>query len=166
MQIISAMELSPIETAALRLSIAKDDELIKVALEAVRLNSDEAKLTRSLRLVCQHTIEATVQEGKSGSLTKNAAATEVGAEAGAGAGAGADSSGEPELTSQIARSQLFPLLLLELFRAEIISAESQATLLRLFQTHNPVIHAALDVYDLDQDMADLVDTLHRLALLS
>jgi hypothetical protein len=63
------------------------------------------------------------------------------------------------LSSHAARERVFPLLLSELLKENIISSGDEAVLLKMFKEGSPVINGALDVYDLDHDMSDLVDTL-------
>lgn len=67
------------------------------------------------------------------------------------------------MSTQAARDHVFPILVAELIKENIVDAKSGAKLLSLFKGPNgdAVINAALDVYDVDNDMADLVDTLQR-----
>jgi hypothetical protein len=80
----------------------------------------------------------------------------------------ADTSAESsskQITSSAAREHIFPILVKELVSASIMGSDKGNQLLRMFQSPTDgmgvVINAALDVYDVDQDMADLVDTLAR-----
>ena len=73
-----------------------------------------------------------------------------------------DDDGDDFMSSQDARQQIFPILVSELKKESIISETDHSTLLRLFSANNDVLHAALDVYDLDNDMAELVDTLRNI----
>ena len=73
-----------------------------------------------------------------------------------------DDDGDDFMSSQDARQQIFPILVSELNKESIISETDHSTLLRLFSANNDVLHAALDVYDLENDMAELVDTLRNI----
>jgi ABC-type Na+ efflux pump permease subunit len=60
--IVENMNLTHLETAALRLAIARDDSSIRHALEAFRDNLDEDALSNVLRRISKHTIENTLEE--------------------------------------------------------------------------------------------------------
>lgn len=49
LQIVQRMQLSHLETAALRLAIARDDAAVKTAIEAFRNNLNEHSLMAALR---------------------------------------------------------------------------------------------------------------------
>jgi hypothetical protein len=70
------------------------------------------------------------------------------------------------MTSQAAREHVFPILVAELVKEGIMVDAHGGKLLSLFQHGNQVVKAALDVYDMDNDMAELVDTLQRLIVAS
>ena len=76
-----------------------------------------------------------------------------------GASAGADQ--DTIMGSQAARDHVFPILIKELVKEEIMGAEDGTTLLDLYKAGSPVVNGALDVYDLDSDMGELVDTLQN-----
>ena len=59
------------------------------------------------------------------------------------------------------RDAIFPLLVSELVKESILRDADGRRLLSLYKSDSPIIHAALDVYDLDSDIAELVDTLQR-----
>ena len=59
------------------------------------------------------------------------------------------------------RGVLFPMLVGELVKESLLSQAHGSKLLGLFGKDSPVINAAMDVYDLDNDLAELVDTLQR-----
>jgi len=67
------------------------------------------------------------------------------------------------MSSQAARDHVFPILVGELIKESIVDSTSGAKLMELFRSSkgDSVINAALDVYDVDNDMAELVDTLQR-----
>lgn len=70
------------------------------------------------------------------------------------------------LMSKSSRNQNFPILLNGLRKEAIISDVEESTLTRLFWQGHDVVNASLDVYDLDTDMAELVDTLKKIAACS
>ena len=49
----------------------------------------------------------------------------------------------------------------ELVKEEIMGAEDGMALLKMYSEGSPVINGALDVYDLDSEMGELVDTLSK-----
>lgn len=51
LQIVQRMQLTHLETAALRLAIARDDAAVKNAIEAFRASLDESALMDALRYV-------------------------------------------------------------------------------------------------------------------
>lgn len=63
----------------------------------------------------------------------------------------------------MARNHVFPMLLAELSKEGLLSSYDSQMLLSEFRKENVTINAALDVYDMDSDMAELVDTLQRIA---
>mmetsp|Transcript_13315 Transcript_13315/g.13803 ORF Transcript_13315/g.13803 Transcript_13315/m.13803 type:complete len:343 (-) Transcript_13315:771-1799(-) len=62
LNIIQGMNLSHLETAALRLAIARDDPTIRHALETFRVNRNENVLMDTLRNVARQTINETLTE--------------------------------------------------------------------------------------------------------
>jgi hypothetical protein len=54
----------------------------------------------------------------------------------------------------------------ELLNIQVISQADCSSLQKMFSSHSPVIHAALDLYDFNGDMAELIDTLQRAARVS
>jgi hypothetical protein len=73
------------------------------------------------------------------------------------------STSQGNITSQAARNHVFPMLVTELVKESIMSSADGKVLLQAFSKGNEVVNAALDVYDLDSDMGELVDTLQRFA---
>ena len=59
------------------------------------------------------------------------------------------------------RDTIFPLLVSELIKENIIRPDDGSRLRNLYSVKDAVISAALDVYDLDSDIGELVDTLQR-----
>lgn len=70
-----------------------------------------------------------------------------------------EDNGTSWITSQNARDHVFPILISELVKENILSAHAGAVVMQQFGQKNPVIGAALDVYDQSNDMGQLVDTL-------
>eukprot|EP01036_Dinobryon_divergens_P009492 gene9492-12687_t len=58
------MNLSHLETAALRLAIARDDSSIRGALEVFRESTNEDELIETLRTIARRTIEDTMMEAQ------------------------------------------------------------------------------------------------------
>jgi len=58
--IVQGMRLNNLETAALRLAIARDDESVRQALAVFKTTRDEARLANTLRLISRATIEETL----------------------------------------------------------------------------------------------------------
>lgn len=67
------------------------------------------------------------------------------------------------MSTQSAREYIFPILLSELVKEKVLSEDDGDILKELFSGGDAVVNAALDVYDLDSDMAELVDTLQKVA---
>ena len=195
LKVIQEMKLSHLETAALRLAIARDDGAIKAALELFKSNLDKNALTNNLRNVARHTVETTLDEqGYEIVADENADENEaedsenyaddfdsdaeeeeeeeeVSPSSSTGS-AGFKESKQPEarptgndgsMNSKAARDHVFPMLISELTKESIISDREGETLKQFYKGGNPVIHAALDCYDNDSEMAELVDTLQRIA---
>ncbi len=70
--------------------------------------------------------------------------------------------GNSLILSQTARDHVFPILIQELIKESIISRNDGKIILQEFAAGNPVISAALDVYDRDNDMAQLVESLQQM----
>ncbi|CAK9252486.1 unnamed protein product [Sphagnum jensenii] len=67
------------------------------------------------------------------------------------------------LTSEVARNHIFPVLVSEMMKEKILNETEGNSILRLFQQGNASVSSALDRYDSDHDMSELVDTLQGLA---
>ena len=172
--IVKNMQLSELETAALRLAIARNDVGIREALEQFRNNRNDTDLQAKLRSVAGKTIDATLDEAGYRLVNEDVAEDddneedsegdekelEVGDEVQVGGEEG------PSLTSREAREQIVPILVTELEKESLITSSDSKLLMDLFAANNTVFNAALDVYDLDSDMAELVDTLKRICSLS
>jgi hypothetical protein len=217
LEIIQQMSLSHLETAALRLAIARGDASIAKSLEVFRSNMDEEALVRNLRDIARSTVAATLEEkgleiveadededeendeeeededeDEAGELYPESDATpasrtyeddfeeddfeedddedededdeegftEQKAASPAGGSAGAGEEGGM-MADKAARDHVFPILVKELVKEEIMGADDAVTLLKMYMAGSPVIHGALDVYDLDSEMGELVDTLSK-----
>ena len=183
LNIIQNMNLSHLETAALRLAIARDDPAIREALEGFRSARDTEALKRSLREVAQKTISETLsdagydgvegdEEGEGDDREESGDDdNDEGGEDDYGDDENDDNDDEPEggeeeaerglMSTQAAREYIFPILIAELVKENVLNPGQGAALKNLFQKGDAVVNAALDVYDLDSDMAELVDTLQR-----
>lgn len=177
------MKLNHLETAALRLAIARDDQSIRTCLEDFRKDRSESRLMQGLHTIARETISNTLQEAGYDGLEdeeKGNADNENdekewinqqdndGDEKSDDDESGDDSDDNDEqpanlMSSQAARERVFPLLISELSKESIISPEDARKLYRLFVEKNDVLNSALDVYDLDNNIAELVDTMIRLA---
>lgn len=62
LRVVQTMNLTSLETAALRLSIARNDAAIKDALDLFRVTQREDQLMDRLRAVARATIEDTLEE--------------------------------------------------------------------------------------------------------
>lgn len=66
--------------------------------------------------------------------------------------------------SDAARKHVFPLLLSELVKEHIIEKTAADSLQKLFDRGSSEIKAALDVYDKENDMANLVNNLKNISV--
>lgn len=142
------MNLSHLETSALRLAISRNDPAIRVAIDSFRDTLDEDSLKSALRSIARNTIPFAV-DGQEKDISE--VATTV----------GRDVPSNSLITSQSARDHVFPILVSELVKEGILSARIGEAIMKQFSVGNPVIGAALDVYDRDNDMGQLVDTLQE-----
>jgi hypothetical protein len=185
------MSLSHLETAALRLAIARDDPTIRFALETFRLNRNEEILMDTLRDVARQTINETLNEAGYDGLEEeeeNSPNPTDEMNQGYEDEENEDNNDDEEenddeendneedddddddddvaqkdvQVAQAARQHLFPILIGELSKEGVMSPKDCKTLLNLFENDDDVINAALDVYDLDSDLSELVDTLQRI----
>jgi hypothetical protein len=188
LNIIQNMNLSHLETAALRLSIARDDPAIRAALENFRSSRNTESLKKALRDVAKSTIAETLSEagydGVEGDEDEEQGDDnddddddddddeqdeeednddqdddDDGEEDEEEEDAGETADGL--MSTQSARDYIFPILIGELTKENVISSSEGQLLTDLFEKGDDVVNAALDVYDLDSDMAELVDTLQR-----
>lgn len=73
-----------------------------------------------------------------------------------------EENGNSLLLSQTARDHIFPILVQELVKENIIAKPHGRIILQEFAAGNPVISTALDIYDRDNDMAQLVESLQQM----
>ena len=67
-------------------------------------------------------------------------------------------------TSQTVRNHIFPILVHELTKEGIMKTSDSNKILQLFKEGDVNVNAALDIYDVDHDMSDLVEALNNIAL--
>lgn len=67
------------------------------------------------------------------------------------------------LAKQAARNHVFPILIQELVKETILTPTEGAIVMRLFSQGSAPLTSALDRYDVDHDMGDLVVALQSLA---
>ena len=70
-----------------------------------------------------------------------------------------DQQGTSLITSQAARNHVFPILIAELVKESILTSKQGAVIMKHFGEGNALISAAIDVYDRDSDLGQLVQTL-------
>lgn len=182
--IVQNLEMTQMETAALRLAIARQDRSVMVALENFKQDLSENNLVNSLKNIAKQVIIESLQSNDiAGSSDTNNEDTEAvrrlpnytdDDEDDDDDDSDDDDSDDDDddedddedqspvsnddrvkvLTS--ARNHIFPLLVSELAKANIISLTEGKNLLKLFQEQNSSIHSALDTYDRDSDLHKLV----------
>lgn len=67
------------------------------------------------------------------------------------------------LAKQAARNHVFPILVQELVKETILTPSEGAAVMRTFSQGSALLTTALDRYDVDHDMGDLVVALQSLA---
>lgn len=75
---------------------------------------------------------------------------------------GLDGHGVSLITSKSARDHVFPILVQELVKENIISRQDGAIIMKQFADNNPIVSTALDLYDTNNDMAKLVEALQQM----
>lgn len=75
-----------------------------------------------------------------------------------------DGESESLMGSEAARKHVFPMLLTELVKEQIIDKQAAESLQKLFDKGNREIKTALDVYDKENDMASLVNSLKNISV--
>jgi hypothetical protein len=192
LEVVKEMHLTDLDTAALRLAIARDDPQMKNTLESFKSTLNDERLKSDLRSISARTITETLElqitgedAGENGSDERK---TDPADEDEDSDEDDDDYDSEEEdddddddddddeqqqaastpshIDKQAAREQIFPVLMSELLNIQVISRSDSSILQKLFTSHSPVIHAALDLYDYNGDMAELIDTLQRAAKVS
>ena len=175
--VVQRMRLSDLETAALRLAIAKNDPIITSAMETFRLSRDTQGLASNLTQIARKYVEEYDMEEEYGQNEDNDVGDEddeylrkLEEEAGyRKLGDEDDDSDEysddenDDLVQMQAREQIFPVLIDELSKENIITETDRGVLLNLFASNNSMLNSALDAYDVDNNLGQLVDTLRQVA---
>lgn len=221
LEIIQHMQLTTLETSALRLAITRDDEAVRDALEAFRASLDEPALQAALRLIVERTVQL-IRQGEAGFVPDEAS---EGERAFASPRKGLDESGtvsprrgenveiradpnvkpveedededddvddddvddeddeddedyededyeeqeendEEEDGEEEEDEYLFPILLKELLSQHILTKVQARALSLRYQASDPRVLSALKTYDRQQDMAELIRSLKRVAELA
>lgn len=158
---VEQMDLGDIETAALRLCIAKGDPSLKAALEAFRITENGVDLQDTLRKIIRNTIEGVdVQQGVNvvrqqeqeqrevdKSQTQDVAREDVNA----------------EKFTDMERRYIITMLISELSKQGIITAVQGSDLLAKFNAGDEEITTALDKYEDERSMENFVGTLKTVA---
>ena len=155
LRVVQGMQLSALETAALRLAIARSDDSIKAALDTFRQQRDEIALQGILRGIARQTIEDTLDEANY-TVASPTGTTPASTAASVNT---ADEDASRILGTEAAREHVFPILISELVKEKILSAPVGNVLLGMFREKHPEIGRALDGYDARNDMAELVTKL-------
>jgi ribosomal protein L12E/L44/L45/RPP1/RPP2 len=151
LSIVKKMNLTGEETAALREAISSDDPLLRSALELFRSDGNEKNLMTNLTTISKRILKTSpARRGAQQQATAAAKPKQKGNQA------------------QEVRSvsppihDIFPILLKEFVKHEILTAENVAALQSLHQSKDEVLMAALNLYDLDHDLGGLVDALVKI----
>ena len=198
MTVVKDMNLSELDTAALRLAISRNDVGIRDALESFRIKQDKTRLIEKLRSVAKKTLDSTLNEAgyeldeededDEDDDVDNEYLRKLEKEASARMEALNEEDDDDDVDddddddddeddddddeddddndgrrTQISREQLYPILISGLRKESIINTTEEKALMGLYHANNDVVHAALDVYDIDSDMGELVDTLKKVA---
>jgi hypothetical protein len=153
---VEEMDLSEIETAALRLCIARSDSGLKAALEAHRITENGKDLQDTLWKLIRRTIEGVDANPNKAPPAPKPVAEEPPAAPGAAGGQDA------EKFTDMERRYIFTRLVSELSKQSIISAVDGSELLSRFNAGDDKIHGALDSYEGGRSMETLVGTLKGL----
>lgn len=151
------MNLSSEETGALREAIANDDPLLRSALELYRSDESESNLMTNLKAISQRIMKTSPsrRQGGSSASAQNSQSTSPSARA-------AQNSSKSAAPVSPPIQDIFPILLNEFVKHKIFSAENAGTLRNLFDRDDEVLIAALDLYELDHDLAGLVSSLEKI----
>eukprot|EP01038_Epipyxis_sp_PR26KG_P012570 gene12570-16858_t len=170
--IISNMNLSHLETAALRLAIARNDIDVRNAIEDFKHTQNEDDMIDALKRVSKKTIQATLDDTEYSSNTthsRNYGSSASESKLGNYQDNDDDDDEEEEedlVTTQSARDHVFPILVSELVKEGILSSSEGTIIMKHFASSppNPLISKALDAYDKKNDMSELVEALQDAVL--
>ena len=160
---VESMNLNDIETAALRLSIAKNDPALRAALEAFRITENGSDLKDTLwKIIRRANEEVDVKESNGeneAAPTTTTASTATTAATAETEGAEAD----PSKFTDMERRYIFTMLISELSKQNIITAVQGSALLSRFNAGDEEIVGYLDNYEQMRDMEAFVGKLTNLA---
>ena len=177
-KIVQQMRLSDLETAALRLAIAKNDSAVKDAMEAYRSTMNTQDMISSLKQIARKYVveydiddnynEKSEDDGDEDEEYLRKLEEEAGYERLEDEESeeenDADSEGcDDDLDQMQGRDQIFPVLVNELCKEDLITETDSRVLLNLFSSNNAMLNSALDAYDVDNNLGQLVNTLRQVA---
>ena len=177
-EFVDKMNLNDIQTAALRLSIAKNDPALRAALEAFRITENGKDIQDTLWKIIKRTIEGVeVSENSNGAAATGgnpaggANVPEKVPKAKADADADADAEAQtveveaanPDKFTDMERRYIFTMLISELSKQEIISAVQGSDLLAKYNNGEAGVIGALDEYEVDRSMEVFVGKLTSMA---
>jgi hypothetical protein len=144
LSIVKKMNLSGDETAALREAISNDDPLLRSALELFRSDGNEKNLMTNLTTISKRILKTSPARRQTNPQPQ-------------------EKKNQQEVRSVSPPiHDIFPILLKEFLKHEILTAENVSALQSLHQSKDEVLMAALNLYDLDHDLAGLVDSLVKI----
>lgn len=152
LSIVKNMNLSGDETSALREAISTDDPLLRSALELFRSDGNEKNLMTNLTSISKRILKTSPARRQADPRNPS----------------GRQQNKSEGKNQQEVRSvsppihDIFPILLKEFLKHEIFTAENVSALQSLHQNKDEVLMAALNLYDLDHDLAGLVDSLVKI----
>jgi len=165
-EILKALGLGRVETAALRLAVAKGDPNLTAVLEVYRLERDPADLLDSLRRIVRTTLAGIdlSQDARPTESTKdseNKRSTAKVSPQPPKEGMTADT-WEIQERFDIQRKTIFDLLTSELVKAKLLFPNQEKMLQELYNKRDSVLMAAFDVYEIESNLEEFVDTLKRI----
>mmetsp|Transcript_25082 Transcript_25082/g.49976 ORF Transcript_25082/g.49976 Transcript_25082/m.49976 type:complete len:922 (+) Transcript_25082:803-3568(+) len=158
---VEAMDLGDIETAALRLCIARGDPALKASLEAFRITENGTDLQDTLRKIIRSTIEG-VDAGQNVQQTRAAESAALQRERQAEQQQ-PQNAGDAEKFTDMERRYIITMLISELSKQDIITAVQGSDLLSKYNAGDAEITDALDVYERERSMESFVATLKTVA---
>lgn len=162
LSVVKKMNLSRDETIALRDAIANDDPLLRSALELYRSDQNEDHLITNLRAICKRLLTNT---SSSLSLSPSKSNTNTNTKSPSSTTKTSLSTKPQESTKNSVSppiQDIFPILLNELIREAIFTPQEGTKLFQLYQNNDEVMAAALDLYELDHDLAGFVGSLEKI----